>query len=144
MSLVSAKQLIWDAMGRDAIVGSSCDQRVILIESAQRGIPQQDIRDAYDSIIKTGYLTKEGKLTQLGFTYLYPPNVPYMKRKLIEAIKAQKLSVNDIVSPTKLHADLIMYLNARERQDIEIAFQELQQENILEHDGKNLKLKKSI
>ncbi|WP_336943334.1 hypothetical protein [Acinetobacter modestus] len=144
MSLVSAKQLIWDAMGRDAIVGSYCDQRYIMIQAVKRGITRQEMQDAFDSIIKCGYLTNEGKLTELGFSYLYPSNVPYIKQRLIDAIKAQNLRVNDIVSPAVLNTNLIMHLNTQERKDLEVAFQELLQENILEPDEKRLRLKRSV
>lgn len=144
MSVEKAKQLILKSFTRNSKEGTHYDDQFVFLQSMGNDVVHNDVLEAERQLYAEGFLDSKGCLTGLGFTLLFPSNLPAIRQQVLNEFKNQRLRANDIVDMRLLNINLLMHLNTQEREDVFKILEQLHYEGILDIEKQRIRLIKPI
>lgn len=124
-------------------VGTAFNSRELIQAKIKLNPPVYDeLEEAFNYLIREGFLTSDFSLTDKGFKELFPSNLSHARNKLINELRAQRLEVGHVVNSRSLAHNLFMKANDREKQDFQIVLDDLINEGFLEENNNKLILSK--
>jgi hypothetical protein len=139
--LIEAINFIKDTFSNATSAGTSFNNRELLQAKIKLSPPAYDqLEDAFNYLIREGFLTSNHNLTDQGFKELFPSNLSHVKNKLFNEFRAQQLRAGHVVNSRSLLHNFLMKANDQEKQDFEIVLDGLINDGFLQEENGNLKL----
>ena len=111
-----AKQFVMGSFPRNSQVGDSIDFRHVSYSNA--ALQYRDVLpNALSELQMEGFLTSDDRLTEKGFTYLFPSNVESLKKKFFNFLNTCHIGQGNIVDVRLLNLNFFVHLNTQDQED---------------------------
>lgn len=111
-----AKQFVMKSFPRNSQVNDCIDFRYVSFST--EALQYRDVLpEVLSELVMEGFLTSENRLTEKGFTYLFPSDVESLKKKFFHFLNNCNIRIGDIVNTQLLQFNFLVHLNTQDRED---------------------------
>lgn len=112
----NAKQFVMNSFPRNSQVGDGIDPRYLAFSDAALQY-REVLPNALSELQLEGFLTRENRLTEKGFIYLFPSNIENLKENFFHFLRTFYIGRGHIVDIRLLNINFLVKLNTQDRED---------------------------